>query len=166
MEKLPYESIIKVEGTVVARPQNMVNKKQATGEVEVLLSKLYILNKACDNLPFNIREFQKAKEALRMQYRYLDLRFVEMQRNMRVRSRMLMDMRDFLINKCGFIDVETPTLFKATPGVIFKYVNFNSECYIKVYKCLLKEILIRMVDVFISANNIVYFLSVVILIDN
>lgn len=97
----------------------MVNKKQVTGEIEILLNKLHILNKASDNLPFNIREFQKAKEALRMQYRYLDLRFAEMQRNMRVRSRMLMDMRDFLINKCGFVDVETPSLFKATPGVRF-----------------------------------------------
>lgn len=122
---MPYESILKVEGTVSARPQSMKNKKQATGEIEVIVNKLHVLNKASDKLPFNIREFQKAKEALRMQYRYLDLRFAEMQRNMRVRSRMLMDMRDFLINTCGFIDVETPTLFKATPGVcaIFDCLN-------------------------------------------
>lgn len=106
-----------MEGTVVARPDNMINRKQTTGEIEVLLNKFHILNKASNNLPFNIREFQKAKEALRMQYRYLDLRFAEMQRNMRVRSRLLMDMRNFLINNCGFVDVETPTLFKATPGV-------------------------------------------------
>lgn len=95
----------------------MINKKQPTGDIEVLIEKLEVLNKASDILPFNIREFQKAKESLRMQYRYLDLRFAEMQMNMRVRSRMLMDMRDFLVNKRNFVDVETPTLFKATPGV-------------------------------------------------
>lgn len=94
----------------------MYNKKQATGEVEVLVDELKVLNASKDNLPFNIREFQKAKESLRMQYRYLDLRFPQMQRNLRVRSQMLMKMREFLVNS-HFVDVETPTLFKATPGV-------------------------------------------------
>lgn len=94
----------------------MVNKKQPTGEIEVLLENFNVVNKAKEVLPFNIREFQKAKESLRMKYRYLDLRFPEMQRNLRVRSSILMKMREFLINN-NFVDVETPTLFKATPGV-------------------------------------------------
>lgn len=95
----------------------MINKKQATGEIEVSVEKFKVLNKATDKLPFNVREFQKAKEPLRMQYRYLDLRFPQMQRNLRVRSEVLMKMREFLVNN-HFVDVETPTLFKATPGVI------------------------------------------------
>ncbi|XP_022908417.2 aspartate--tRNA ligase, mitochondrial [Onthophagus taurus] len=121
-ESLPYESIVKVEGIVIKRPQDMINKNQETGEIEVLIDKAIILNKSKDNLPFNIREFQKAKESLRMQYRYLDLRFHEMQRNLRVRSEILMKMREFLINKVGFVEIETPTLFKATPGGAQEFV--------------------------------------------
>lgn len=102
---------------MVLRPENMVNPKQATGEIEIMVKSLSVLNRAADKLPFSIREFQKAKEGLRMRYRYLDLRFPEMQRNMRVRSQMFAAMREFLVHRCDFVDVETPTLFKATPGV-------------------------------------------------
>jgi aspartyl-tRNA synthetase len=116
LQALPLETIIQVKGSVLSRPANMRNEKQQTGDVEVYVEDFVVLNKARDNLPFNIREFQKAKEALRMQYRYLDLRFPLMQRNLRVRSEMLMKMREFLVNRCGFVDVETPTLFKKTPG--------------------------------------------------
>ncbi|KAJ8960723.1 hypothetical protein NQ318_020015 [Aromia moschata] len=115
IEAVPLESIIQVKGTVLCRPKDMINKKQKTGEIEVLVNNLKVLNKAKHKLPFNIREFQKAKEGLRMQYRYLDLRFPQMQRNLRVRSTLIMKMREFLINN-HFVDVETPTLFKATPG--------------------------------------------------
>ncbi|XP_023016395.2 aspartyl-tRNA synthetase, mitochondrial isoform X1 [Leptinotarsa decemlineata] len=115
LEVLPFESIIEVKGTVLSRPKGMENKNQKTGEIEVSVEKFRVVNKARDNLPFNIREFQKAKEPLRMQYRYLDLRFPIMQQNLRLRSKLLMKMREFLINN-HFIDVETPTLFKATPG--------------------------------------------------
>lgn len=119
IETLPYESVIKIEGSVLARPKEMINEAQATGEIEVLIEDFQILNKSKSMLPFNIREFQKGKEALRMQYRYLDMRFAEMQRNLRVRSQVMMDIRNFLTKQAGFIEVETPTLFKATPGVGF-----------------------------------------------
>lgn len=102
----------------MARPKEMINKNQLTGEVEILVDAFKVVNKAKELLPFNIREFQKAKESLRMQYRYLDLRFEKMQKNLRVRSDLLMRMREYLINN-HFVDVETPTLFKATPGVSF-----------------------------------------------
>ncbi|XP_018577439.1 aspartate--tRNA ligase, mitochondrial isoform X2 [Anoplophora glabripennis] len=115
LSTIPYESIIQVKGTVLSRPKDMMNEKQATGQVEVLVNDFKIVNKARDNLPFNIREFQKAKESLRIQYRYLDLRFPQMQRNLRERSMLLMKMREYLVNN-NFVDVETPTLFKATPG--------------------------------------------------
>lgn len=109
--------MIEIEGEVLARPADMINKNQTTGEIEVLVKKVNILNTAKSDLPFNIREFQKAKESLRMQYRYLDFRFPNMQRNFRVRSEMLMDIRYFLCKIEKFVDVETPTLFKYTPGV-------------------------------------------------
>lgn len=128
LQSLPLETIIQVKGTVLSRPDGMKNKSQLTGDVEVHVEEFTVLNKSKDNLPFNIREFQKAKEALRMQYRYLDLRFPLMQRNLRVRSEMLMKMRQFLVNYGGFVDVETPTLFKATPGVsIFAYAKFKKD---------------------------------------
>lgn len=95
----------------------MINKKQSTGEIEVLVDDCFVVNKATEQLPFNIREFQKAGEMKRIKYRYLDMRFAETQRNLRVRSSVLMRMREFLVNQCGFVDVETPTLFRATPGV-------------------------------------------------
>lgn len=102
---------------MLARPPDMINRKLPTGDIEVLAEDIEILNKSKETLPFNIREFQKAKESLRMQYRYLDMRFPNMQRNLRVRSKLLMDMRNFLANESDFIEIETPTLFKATPGV-------------------------------------------------
>lgn len=126
LETSPLESIIEIKGTVLARPTDMVNKKQLTGEIEVLVDKLRVVNKAKGVLPFNIREFQRAKESLRMKYRYLDLRFSEMQRNLRLRSSILMKMREFLINN-HFVDVETPTLFKATPGVRNQNLKYLSS---------------------------------------
>ncbi|XP_015604847.1 aspartate--tRNA ligase, mitochondrial isoform X2 [Cephus cinctus] len=119
---LPYETVISVTGTVVARPVGQENKKMKTGEIEIQLEALEVLNIATPQLPFSIREYNKAKEALRMQYRYLALRFPEMQRNLRLRSNVLMKMREYLINNCDFVDVETPTLFKSTPGGAREFV--------------------------------------------
>lgn len=99
------------------RPPNMRNEKMATGAIEVLISTCEVLNSAKQNLPIEIRNFNRANEPLRMQYRYLDLRYADMQRNLRTRSNVLMKMRDYLVNHAGFVDVETPTLFRRTPGV-------------------------------------------------
>lgn len=135
LETIPLESIIKIKGTVLARPKDMINKKQLTGEIEVLVDVFKVVNKAKEVLPFNVRDFQKAKESLRMKYRYIDLRFAEMQKNLRVRSSVLMKMREFLI-KNQFVDVETPTLFKATPGV--RKHNFTK---LNFYFCIHLQIL-------------------------
>ncbi|KAI4465066.1 aspartyl/lysyl-trna synthetase [Holotrichia oblita] len=122
IHSLPYESILKVEGVVVSRPEGMTNPVQQTGEIEVQINKFDVLNKAAEDLPFHIRDYQKPKEPLRMQYRYLDLRFPEMQFNLRTRSWMLMKIREFLIYQANFVDVETPTLFNATPGGAQEYI--------------------------------------------
>lgn len=112
---LPLETVVKVEGTVALRPKDMVNINMATGHVEIIIDHLEVLNDV-DKLPFNLRDYHKPKEQLRLQYRYIDLRFPEMQRNLRLRSNMLHNMRKFLVEEHGFVEVETPTLFCRTPG--------------------------------------------------
>uniref|UniRef100_A0A672PFM8 Aspartyl-tRNA synthetase 2, mitochondrial n=1 Tax=Sinocyclocheilus grahami TaxID=75366 RepID=A0A672PFM8_SINGR len=95
--------------------------KMSTGEIEVCAESMEVLN-TCRKLPFEIKEFVKKSEALRMQYRYLDLRSPRMQYNLRLRSQMVMKMREYLCNLHGFVDVETPTLFKRTPGGAKEFV--------------------------------------------
>lgn len=95
----------------------MINPKMETGAIEVELISLEILNEASPDLPVHVREFNRSNETNRLKYRYIDLRFADMQRNLRVRSNVLMKMREYLINNAGFVEVETPTLFRRTPGV-------------------------------------------------
>lgn len=122
IEGIPYESILKVSGLVLARPIGMKNESMATGSVEVVMKSLVILNEAKKNLPIEMRTFNRAKENLRLEYRYIDLRFGDMQKNLRTRSKVLMKMREYLINHCGFVEVETPTLFRRTPGGAQEFV--------------------------------------------
>lgn len=118
---LTVESVIMVKGKVRRRPEGQENKKMFTGEIEVCAESMEVLN-TCRKLPFEIKDFVKKSEALRMQYRYLDLRSSMMQYNLRLRSQMMMKMRDYLCNLHGFVDVETPTLFKRTPGGAKEFV--------------------------------------------
>ncbi|KAM6217273.1 LOW QUALITY PROTEIN: aspartate--tRNA ligase, mitochondrial [Rhynchocyon petersi] len=111
----PLESVVQVSGTVISRPPGQVNPKMPTGEIEVQVKTAELLN-SCKKLPFEMKDFVKKTEALRLQYRYLDLRGFQMQYNLRLRSQMVMKMREYLCNLHGFVDIETPTLFKKTPG--------------------------------------------------
>lgn len=111
----PVESVVRVSGTVISRPPGQENPKMPTGEIEIKVKTAELLN-ACKKLPFEIKDFVKKTEALRLQYRYLDLRSFQMQYNLRLRSKMVMKMREYLCNLHGFVDIETPTLFKRTPG--------------------------------------------------
>lgn len=122
VDAIPYESILKITGRVLARPLDMVNPKMATGTIEVQLESLEVLNMARSNLPMEVRGHNRAKEATRLEFRYVDLRFADMQRNLRVRSVVLMRMREYLINHAGFVEVETPTLFRRTPGGAQEFV--------------------------------------------
>ncbi|KAM4022565.1 aspartate--tRNA ligase, mitochondrial isoform 1-T1 [Anomaloglossus baeobatrachus] len=115
MSGVPLESVLVVKGTVIPRPSGQENLKMATGAVEVQAKEVHVLN-ACRKLPFEIKDSVKKSESLRMQYRYLDLRSAQLQYNLRLRSTMVMRMREYLCNQHGFVDVETPTLFKRTPG--------------------------------------------------
>ncbi|KAI8428517.1 hypothetical protein MSG28_007298, partial [Choristoneura fumiferana] len=118
---IPLESVVKVDGKVSLRPKNAINSEMSTGEIEVIIQRLEILSTA-ENLPFNLRNYQKPKEQLRMQHRYIDLRFPEMQSILRLRSQMLHRMRRFLVEQHGFVEVETPTLFCQTPGGAREFV--------------------------------------------
>ncbi|XP_075736830.1 aspartyl-tRNA synthetase, mitochondrial isoform X8 [Rhipicephalus microplus] len=122
LECLPLESVVQVMGRVVCRPPNQCNPKLSTGQVEVVCQQLQPLNKARADLPFLPREYQQKREPLRLRYRYLDLRSKEMQQRLRFRSDLLLRMRQFLAQQCGFVEVETPTLFKRTPGGAQEYV--------------------------------------------
>ncbi|XP_042530300.1 aspartate--tRNA ligase, mitochondrial [Dipodomys spectabilis] len=111
----PLESVVKVSGTVISRPPGQENPTMPTGEIEIKVKTAELLN-ACKKLPFEMKDFVKKTEALRLQYRYLDLRSSQMQYNLRLRSEVVMKMREYLCNLHGFVDIETPTLFKRTPG--------------------------------------------------
>jgi len=114
--RLHSESVIEVTGKVRQRPAGTNNDKIATGQVEVLVKGLNVLNHA-DVLPFPVDDPEvanKVNEELRLQYRYLDLRRPEMSRNLRLRSKVATAARVFF-DEQGFLEVETPILFKSTP---------------------------------------------------
>jgi len=106
---LGYEDVLQVEGVVRAR--HAVNDRLRTGKVEVIASKITVLNKAAP-LPFHAHE--NPGEETRLKYRYLDLRRPEMQRMQRTRIRLVQALRRYLDGR-GFQDIETPILTKATP---------------------------------------------------
>jgi aspartyl-tRNA synthetase len=113
---LRSECVISVTGKVRARPAGTQNSKIASGEVEMGVSSLEVLNMA-EVLPFPVDDPEIAKtvnEELRLQYRYLDLRRPEMARNLRLRSKVATATRVYF-DEQGFLEVETPTLFKSTP---------------------------------------------------
>ena len=114
--RLHSESVISVTGRVRVRPDGTKNEKIDTGLVEVVAEQLEVLNHA-DVLPFSIDDPEvaaKVNEELRLKHRYLDLRRPEMIHNMRLRSRVATATRVFMEEQ-GFLEIETPTLFKSTP---------------------------------------------------
>lgn len=114
MEKaksLGREFVIQVTGTVIERESK--NDKMPTGEIEVLVSKLEILN-AAKLPPFTIEDQTDGGEDIRMKYRYLDIRRNPVKDNLIFRHKVTMEVRKFLSNQ-GFIEVETPYLIKSTP---------------------------------------------------
>jgi len=114
-DKLRSEWVIKVKGKVVARPDDMVNSKLKTGEIEVEIVELDILSKS-KTPPFEVDEekAKKSNEEIRMKYRYIDLRKQEVMETMIRRHKFIKYIRDYLA-KLDFIEVETPILSKSTP---------------------------------------------------
>ena len=113
---LRSECVIRVTGKIRQRPEGTNNPKIPTGEVEVMVKELEVLNVA-DVLPFPVDDPEaasKVNEELRLKYRYLDLRLPEMARNLKLRSKVAIATRSFM-DEQGFLEIETPTLFKSTP---------------------------------------------------
>ncbi|UTY28622.1 aspartate--tRNA ligase [Treponema putidum] len=110
---LKQEFCIAVEGLVRPRPDSMINKEMATGEIEVKALKIEVLSKS-EVLPFQIDEKTNANEDLRLKYRYLDLRSKAMQDHIILRSKFAFAVREFLTSK-DFLEIETPTFIKSTP---------------------------------------------------
>ncbi len=107
------EYVLAIEGKVVKRAPENVNPKIATGEIEIYANTLKILSRS-ETPPFPIEDRSNVSEAIRLKYRYLDLRRPSMQKNLMTRFKITKVVRDFL-NKNGFIEIETPLLIKSTP---------------------------------------------------
>jgi len=112
-QRVRNEYVLQVKGIVHARPEGLVNPALATGEVEVVINELAILNPA-KTPPFYIYDDSPVEETIRLKYRYLDLRRSRMQRNIILRHRVIKHIRDFLDER-DFVEIETPILFKTTP---------------------------------------------------
>ena len=112
-EKIRNEFVIEVSGVIRKRPKGTANQKMTTGEIELFVKKLHIFSKS-KPLPFQLDEYSKAGEEIRLKYRYLDLRRPEMYKNLAMRSDINHVVRNFLVNK-GFLEIDTPMMTKATP---------------------------------------------------
>jgi aspartyl-tRNA synthetase len=112
-ERVRSEFVLCVKGRVRPRPPGTVNPDLPTGKVEVLCRELEILNPA-ETPPFMLDEESEVNEDVRLRYRYLDLRRPRLQKNLRLRHRVAMEVRRYF-DEQGFLEVETPILTKSTP---------------------------------------------------
>ena len=110
-DRVRYEFCLRIEGTVRARPASQVNERLGTGKIEVIAAIVEVLNAAAP-LPFMLDE--TPNEEARLRYRYLDIRRGQMQKQLRLRSKLVQEIRHYL-DAQDFQDIETPILTKATP---------------------------------------------------
>jgi aspartyl-tRNA synthetase len=113
VQSLRMEDVIAVEGTVRARPAEMVRGDSPAGAIEVAAARVVMLNRS-NVLPFTITDEVKASEELRLKYRYLDIRRRPIAQNLEIRHKVVLAIRNFLSGR-GFLEVETPMLVRATP---------------------------------------------------
>ncbi|MFW6264426.1 MAG: aspartate--tRNA ligase [Cyanobacteriota bacterium] len=116
-DALRNEYVVKVTGKVSQRPEDSLNPKLPTGEVEVYADSIEILNGVRKQLPFQVStaDVESVREELRLKYRYLDLRRDRMTNNLQVRHEVVKAIRRFLEDEQGFMEVETPILTRSTP---------------------------------------------------
>lgn len=107
------EWVLQAQGVVQRRPTGMENPKLSTGEIEIGVKEVWVLNRA-KTPPFLINIEEEVDEQTRLRFRYLDLRRERMRANLVLRHRIVKFIRDFLDNH-GFVEIETPILFKTTP---------------------------------------------------
>ena len=113
MAPVRNEWVLQVEGVVRVRPKDMENPELETGKIEVEIDKVTVLNPS-KTPPFSINKDEEVEENLRLKYRYLDLRRAKMLANMELRHKVIKFIRDYLDDQ-GFLEIETPILFKTTP---------------------------------------------------
>lgn len=116
-EALRNEYVVKVSGRVSQRPEDSLNPRLPTGEVEIYANQIELLNGIQKQLPFQVStaDTESVKEELRLKYRYLDLRRDRMSKNLQLRHQVVKAMRRFLEDEQGFIEIETPILTRSTP---------------------------------------------------
>ena len=107
------EYVVAISGIVRPRPKDAINREMKTGEIEVEVQEVEILN-ISKTTPFEIKDFLDVSEDLLLKYRYLDLRRSKLQHNLILRHQVTQASREFF-NKEGFIEIETPYLTKSTP---------------------------------------------------
>ena len=112
-KKLSFEDVIGISGAVIARPDEAVNKKMLTGEIDIQVKTMIVYNES-NPVPFDINDRNSATEEHRLKYRYLELRTKELQKHMLIRHEAAFATREFL-SKQNFIEIETPVLMKSTP---------------------------------------------------
>ena len=112
-EQVRNEFVLAARGKVSPRPEGTVNPKMKTGEVEIEITELLILNRS-ETPPFMVDEFTEVAENIRLKYRYLDLRRPVLQKNMKMRHLVAKTVRNYF-DQQGFIEIETPVLTKSTP---------------------------------------------------
>lgn len=111
--QLRNEWVIQVSGQVMQRPEGTENPNLATGEIEIAVDQITILNES-KTPPFNVNDESEVDEIIRLKYRYLDLRRAGMRDNLIARHKVVKFIRDFLDDQ-GFLEIETPILTKSTP---------------------------------------------------
>ncbi|WP_414578614.1 aspartate--tRNA ligase [Anabaena sp. CCY 9402-a] len=121
---LRNEYVVEITGRVTQRPEESLNTRIPTGEVEIYADKITLLNCVRKQLPFQVSsaDTENVREDLRLKYRYLDLRRDRMARNMQLRHQVVKAMRRYLEDIEGFIEVETPILTRSTPEGARDYI--------------------------------------------
>ncbi|HEY9893591.1 MAG TPA: aspartate--tRNA ligase [Candidatus Sericytochromatia bacterium] len=116
-EAMRNEYVVQITGRVTARPEDSLNPKLPTGEIEIYADKIEVLNAVRKQLPFQVStaDTETVREDLRLKYRYLDLRRDRMSRNLQLRHQVVKAIRRYLEDEQGFIEVETPILTRSTP---------------------------------------------------
>jgi aspartyl-tRNA synthetase len=121
---LRNEYVVEITGRVTQRPEESLNTRIPTGEVEIYADKIALLNGVRKQLPFQVStaDSESVREDLRLKYRYLDLRRDRMARNIQLRHQVVKSMRRYLEDIEGFIEIETPVLTRSTPEGARDYV--------------------------------------------
>jgi aspartyl-tRNA synthetase len=116
-ETLRSEYVVKITGRVYARPEESLNTRIDTGEIEVYAEQIEVLNRVHKQLPFQVSQTENefVREDLRLKYRYLDLRRERMSANLQLRHRVIKTIRRCLEDRFNFMEIETPILTRSTP---------------------------------------------------